>query len=84
VKPTKDNIYAAAHAKLVRQARYAAKDAFENDRYGNGKHDWQSAEVAACNVLQDAGMSNDDAYEVGREIAGEVVSEIEDEEYAVD
>lgn len=32
-------------------AARAARLAYETDQYGNGTHDWQDAEVAACSVL---------------------------------
>lgn len=66
--------------ELESKAQRAARDAFLNDRFGHGTHDWQDAEVAACTVLQNAGFSNDDAYETGREIAARQVTIIEDAE----
>jgi len=60
------------------QARKAARHAYLTDSYGNGHYDWQSAEVAACSILQKAGFPNDEAYELGREIASEVVNELEE------
>jgi len=64
--------------ELRKRAARAAQVAYETDCYGHGSHDWQDAEVAACSVLQEAGMTNDDAYEAGREIAAVVVREIDD------
>lgn len=63
---------------LEKKAACAARVAFLGSPYGY-KHDWQSAEVAACTVLQNAGFNNDDAYETGREIAARVVTKIEEE-----
>lgn len=62
------------------RAQQAARNAYNTDSYGNGRHDWQSAEVAACAVLQEAGFTNDEAYELGGDIAGDVVTEIDDKE----
>lgn len=66
-------------SELEKKASDAAKRAYQTNSYGNGTHDWQSAEVAACTVLQNAGFTNDDAYETGREIASRVVTKIEGE-----
>lgn len=62
-----------------RAARILAKSAYLRSPFNRARsHDWQDAEVAACSYLQErAGLSNDEAYEVGRELAGEVVRELE-------
>ncbi len=63
----------------IRILQNVAIRAYSTNAYGNGKHDWQSACVAVGEKLQaDYGFPNDDAYEVGRDIALDVVSEIED------
>jgi hypothetical protein len=69
----------APDQKLINKARNAAKDAWKHDRYGHGTEDWQDAEVAACEVFQDAGYTNDEAYELGSEVASAVVTELEEQ-----
>jgi hypothetical protein len=64
--------------QLKSKCEAAARQAYNTDSYGNGVNDWQSAEVAACSVLQSSGFTNEEAYEEGRQIAAEVVRQIDD------
>ncbi len=62
-------------------ARMAARVAYENDVYGHGRDDWQSAEVAAYEFMVKRGQPTGEAtMESARLEAGEVVREISDRE----
>lgn len=69
--------------ELITKAKRAARNAWDSNAYGNGRHDWQSAEVACCTVIERTGFSHDFAYEEGRMIAAEVVSALEEEEFQI-
>lgn len=69
--------------KTERRLQAVARSAYNESPYGHGKWDAQSAEVSVADEIQKLGHSPDDAFEIAREIAARVVSDIDEERAAI-